>query len=208
MSFALSLGVSATSLTRPNASAHAKKVRPDYAYFVGKTITWIAPGAPGGTYYGLATLMAPYMASYLHCVINVESLSTANGIPGQNAAAVALPNGLTIGELNPSEDVEGFIQGDNPLSFTMKNQDFIAGIPAAETIWVTNPATDHGANTAVKMLDPSNGLTFLDPTTGYQDLITRVVTGAYGVSTANLITGYSGGPVCSRGSNAVMDQGY
>jgi hypothetical protein len=187
--------VSATVSHR--SSGQAAKAKPDFSYFAGKTISFISPGAPGGSYDDLARILAPVIASYLHCTVNVTDISTGGGITGQNYVAAAAPNGLTIGELNSAGDIENFVDGSSGLTFSFKQQEYIAGVPEVNIVWMVNPSSSYSSITQI--IKPSGPIKVLDVTSGYQDLLDRVLLGAYGVPTSDLITGFSGSPALLAG---------
>lgn len=177
--------------------SQATKNKPDFNYFVGKTIDFVSPGAPGGSYDDLARILAPAIASYLHCTVNVTDISTGSSIAGQNAVALAAPNGLTIGELNSAGDIENFVDGSSGLAFSFKKQEYIAGVPEVNIVWMANPSSPYTSITQI--IKPRGSLKILDVTSGYQDLLDRVLLGAYGVPSSDLITGFNGSPALLAG---------
>jgi len=194
---AMSVATPAFATSAHRGMSHKASVKPDFNYYIGKTITFVSPGAPGGSYDGLARILAPAIGSYLHCTVIVEDLSSGGGIAGQNDVAASAPNGLTIGELNPDGDVENFLEGTSALTFSLKKQNYIAGVPAVNIVWMSDPQSEY--HSIVQIIKPKGPLHILDVTSGYQDLLDRVLIGAYGIPSSSLISGFNGSPALLAG---------
>src|ERR1700760_2321845 len=72
--------------------------------FKGKTITLIAPDAPGGSYDSYARLFAPYLGQELGATVNVENVDGGRTLDRHNQMAAASNNGLTIGMVHVGGD--------------------------------------------------------------------------------------------------------
>lgn len=91
------LAACSSSSSASSASSASSSVA---GYFKGKTITLIAPDAPGGDYDLYARGYAPALSKILHATVNVENIPGAGTIVGTNTLAAATPNGLTLGMAN------------------------------------------------------------------------------------------------------------
>jgi tripartite-type tricarboxylate transporter receptor subunit TctC len=180
-----------------SGSATTTSSGPDLSYFKGKTITMIAPDNPGGSFDQWSRLMAPAMASYLHATINVENIPAGNTIVGQNTLASSQPNGLTIGWLNPIEDVSFDITGGSSgLNFNPVNEDMIAAPGQNITVWVTTPSSQY--TSWKKIVSAKSPVSTLDVTSGTGNLYLRAVYGAFGVK-SKIITGYTSSKLLAAG---------
>jgi tripartite-type tricarboxylate transporter receptor subunit TctC len=112
-----------------NSTRHAATVKPDLAYFRGKTITFISPGAPGGSFDASARSIAQEMGTFLDATVNVVDVSQGVTVPGQDEAAGSQPNGLTLGELNVEADIESFVQNSPGINFALKKAAIVGGFP-------------------------------------------------------------------------------
>ena len=109
-------------------------------YFKGKTITLIAPDAPGGSYDSYARLFAPYVGQELGATINVENVNGAGTLQGSNQMAAATPNGLTIGMVNVGGDIASLVEKQPGQSFTMSKWTGSASRCRSRTRSSPNPA--------------------------------------------------------------------
>lgn len=71
--------------------------------FAGKTIDLVSSGGPGSTHDLYARAVAPGIAKYLHCTVDVVDMPGGGQLLAWNYINNAKPNGLTIGTV----DVEG-----------------------------------------------------------------------------------------------------
>jgi hypothetical protein len=122
-------------------TSHKATVKPDFAYFAGKTITWEVGGAVGSAAWELASVAAPLMASYLHCTINISV--TPVSITGQNIAGDSQPNGLTIGEVTPQGDITDDLSS-NPIpnvNFSLQTIGLLGAAPSPPSLFVAAPSS-------------------------------------------------------------------
>src|SRR5487761_1223516 len=68
---AVSAAASAKAHAAPAIKRQAAAVKPDFAYYKGKTILMIYWGSTGGVGDISSRVLAPYIAAYLHCQVNV-----------------------------------------------------------------------------------------------------------------------------------------
>ncbi len=188
-----SLAAAASSSRAPAAST----VKPDLAYFAGKTITLEVGSKPGGSGDDYVRPIAPLIASYLHCNVNIIDNSSGADIAAQNQVASSVPNGLTIGELNIGSNYDNDVANLPGLSFTMGQVDIIAGAASggAATIVASPDSAIKNINEFVNSKSTSR---VLDVTPGGVDLDLRVFLGAYRVN-SELLFGYNSGSVLASG---------
>lgn len=148
-------------------------------YFKGKTITLIAPDAPGGSYDSYARLFAPYVAKELGATINVENVPTAGTVQGSNEMAAASPDGLTIGMVNTGGDIASKVENQPGQQFNMSTLSWIGQPAPVPNAIVTQPGSK--VTSFAQMLKPSDPVSALDIRNGIGDMLIRVVYGAFGV---------------------------
>jgi tripartite-type tricarboxylate transporter receptor subunit TctC len=148
-------------------------------YFKGKTITLIAPDAPGGSYDSYARLFAPYVGQELGATINVENVNGAGTLQGSNQMAAATPNGLTIGMVNVGGDVASLVEKQPGQNFTMTKLSWIGQPAQIPNAIVTQPGSSVSSFSG--MLHPSGQVSALDIRNGIGDMLIRVLYGAFGV---------------------------
>ena len=149
------------------------------SYFKGKTITLIAPDAPGGSYDSYARLFAPYVAKELGATINVEDVPAAGTLQGTNQMAAAKPNGLTIGMVNVGGDIASLVEKQPGQNFNMAKLSWIGQPAAIPNALVTQPGSN--VQTFSALLHPSGSVSALDIRNGIGDMLLRVIYGAFGV---------------------------
>ena len=148
-------------------------------YFKGKTITLIAPDAPGGSYDSYARLFAPYLGQELGATINVENVNGAGTLQGSNQMAAASPNGLTIGMVNVGGDIASLVEKQPGQNFTITKLSWIGQPAQVPNAIVTQPGSSVSSFSG--MLHPSGQVSALDIRNGIGDMLIRVVYGAFGV---------------------------
>lgn len=176
------------------ASAHAKRaasqavsVKPDFAYYVGKTVTLYAGGAPGGTFYALDSIIAPAMASYLRCTINIVDVPAAATVPEQNDVAASAPNGLTFGEAGIGTDISQQATHTALINFALSKVVPIGANLPTDNVLIVQPSA--GVNNLSQLLADSNA-NILGQVSGIALLTTNILFHAYG-SKAPITTGFA-----------------
>lgn len=167
------------------------------AYFKGKTITLIAPDAPGGSYDSYARLFAPYVAKQLGATINVQNVPTAGTVQGTNQMAAASPDGLTIGMVNTGGDIASTVEKQPGQSFDMSKLSWIGQPAPLPNAIVTQPGST--VTSFSQMLHPTDPVSALDIRNGIGDMLMRVVYGAFGVK-YKMSTGFE--------STSALKQGF
>lgn len=181
-------GSSVTSSTQPKSAA---------SMFKGKTITFISPDAPGGSFNAYTRLLAPLMAKYLGATINVENIPAGNTIIGQNTAANSAPNGMTIGWVNVGEDISDSVSGIAGVTFNIAKVRYLGAPTGAPLVMVASPSSHI---TTFKQLVAYRGpnIKALDTTAGTGNAIERLLLGAYATRTT-IVTGYENSPALVAG---------
>lgn len=87
------------------------------AFYKGKTMTFVDIGSIGGPFYDPGVALQPLFNAYLGANVNISPFPTGNSIPGQDYLAHALPDGLTIGMLNPLNDIQDILTGVPGINF-------------------------------------------------------------------------------------------
>lgn len=162
-------------------------VKPDFAYFQGKTITIVAAGSVGGTSWTEAEVAAPLIGSYLHATVNVLDISTGGSFPGQDYAASQPPNGLTIGELLPQGDLEANVLNSQSINFSMKKVNLIGSPLSPASIFFAR--SQSGIRNMEQVLKSSVPIPTLNLVSGLSYILTEVFFGAYEAKTP-IVTGY------------------
>lgn len=157
------------------------------SFYKGKTITFIAPDKPGGSFDLWSRLLGRYMGQYLKATVNVENVPPGNTIVGQNQLASAKNDGLTIGWINAGEDVADKVKGVTGVTFDPSKLSFIGAPGFGQSVFVVQPSSPY--TTFQSLAKATKPVTSLDVTKGSGDTIERVVLGAYGIK-AKIITGY------------------
>jgi hypothetical protein len=180
------------------AATKAKPVKPDFAYFKGKTITYMVPFAAVGISALEPQVVMPEIAKYLHATINIEYSNGAGSI-FQNDVAAAKPNDLTIGSMTVASDLNSIFSGTSTLTFspTAVTNFGSFGTPpyldvACDTSSITSFAQVTGGTTPI--LDVNSNLSALN-------LIQHVILNVYGVP-HTWLNGYTGATAavgCERG---------
>lgn len=107
------------------------------SYFKGKTITFIAPDAPGGTYDKYARVFAPALSQILGATVNVENVPGGGTVTGTDKMAASTPNGLTLGDVNVPGDIGDVLEHNTALKVSLNSLSWI-GQPATQVeVWVT-----------------------------------------------------------------------
>jgi tripartite-type tricarboxylate transporter receptor subunit TctC len=148
-------------------------------YFKGKTITLIAPDAPGGSYDSYARLFAPYVGQELGATINVEDISTSGTLQGTNQMAASAPNGLTIGMVNVGGDVASLVEKQPGQDFNMAKLNWIGQPAPIPNVLVTQPGSS--LKSFSDLLHPSGSVSALDIRNGIGDMLLRVIYGAFNI---------------------------
>ncbi len=181
------VALAACGSTSSPSSSSSNSVSSGLAFYKGKTVTFISPDKPGGSFDLWSRLLAQYMAKYLKATVNVENVPPGNTIVGQNQLAASAPDGLTIGWINAGEDVADKVKGVGGVTFNPTKLSFVGAPGFGQLVFVAQPSS--GYKTFKSLTKATSQVTSLDVTKGTGDTVERVVLGAYGIN-AKIITGY------------------
>lgn len=180
-------------------------------FYNGKTVTLIAPDAPGATYDVASRELAPAMSQYLHANVQVVNYPLAHTIPGQDTTAHATPDGLTLGWMNTLSDVANQVEKTPFINFNPEKVAFIGATAPGSTLWFLQPAgnakcpwTNWGS--LISGSSASNPITSID-VGGSGDLYMHLANYAFKI-TPKFVTGYSnssGGVQGFQRGDACMD---
>lgn len=175
------------------------------AFYKGKTLTIIEPGATGAIFDLIARTEAKFLGIYLHATVNVEDMTTGNTITGQDATAGANPNGLTIGELNLGVDASLALTHTPGLNFNPDRLAFISASQPGASLMISSKNSPYQSFSA---LVNAKTPTVLMENTGTVDVLTASILGILGLH-PNYIVGYTsiGSYVQGfvRGDGPIMD---
>lgn len=122
------LGGSTGASVAPRAAvSHAKKIKPDFNFYRGQTITFLANNTPGISAGLFAQTTQNDIANYLHATVNVVYNGTGSGYVSEDQTAASPNDGLTIGTDTILADFYGVATGAPPTNFDLTKQEFIAG---------------------------------------------------------------------------------
>lgn len=190
-------------------SLAAKKLSPlavGEQFYRGKTVTIVTYASAGAAPDLWARLLGGAMSSYLGATFNVEDVTAANSIGGQDDTAAAPPDGLTIGMLDPIADVELQITHTPGLNFNPIRLAFIGSPAPTPSLWVSSPNSPYTNWAAV--LHSATPVKILSMTTGTGYLTINEIVGIFGIK-ASIITGYTNtGPLIQgfeRGDGQVTE---
>ena len=169
----------------PQSSAKA-----DLSFYKGSTITWDVPSKPGASFYTSATVLAPLVGEYLGATVNIVSVPAGATVAGQDQAAAAPNDGLTIGTLNVSANVSNAATKQPGINFDMTKVAYIAGLPINPDVFVVAPKSQYPSFASLTQAKAS--ITATDYP-GSIDILEKAKFGAYGIK-AKLISGYADVP--------------
>jgi tripartite-type tricarboxylate transporter receptor subunit TctC len=156
------------------------------AFYNGKTITFVVGNAAGSTADELTRAIVPGVESYLHATVKVEDVSGNTSI-GQNQAAGAQPDGLTVGILNVLTDANNVYAGTNSLSFDLSKMDYVAATMQGVDLIVSCKGSPY--TTWDQVVKNTSPVSVVNVTTGPANELQRLMLAAYGYKT-KFINGY------------------
>ncbi len=191
-----SIILAACGSSSSSVSPKATTVPTGKSYFVGKTITFIAPDAPGAQDDTIMRAAATGMGKYLGCSVKVTNVPQGNTMPGQDEAASAKPNGLTIGYLNVASDLDAKAESKPGISFNLDNVEFLGSPPAPFNVMVSSPTSSY--KTIQDVLDSTTPVKVLEPASGGATSTVKVFISAYNAN-MQLVTGYANSSALVQG---------
>jgi tripartite-type tricarboxylate transporter receptor subunit TctC len=191
----VALGLTGTTVAVAQ-TAKSKAVKPDFSFYVGKTLTLITGGAAGASNDEAALIVAPLMASYLHCAINVIDMPAGATVPAADAIAASAPTGLTFGQMGPLGYVLNQDIGDNSINFPLRTQEWIGGFSAPLYVVAATPGS--GVKTFTQYLRADGGGLKLLELSGGGQLNIQVFDSLFNQH-AQIVTGYTNGTTLQTG---------
>ena len=202
--------VPASALLAPAAAgsvARAGKVKPDFSFYSGKTITFIVPQVAGGSDYPMIINTQQGVENYLHATINIESIPQGNTVTGQNDLAAAPPDGLTIGFYSVPADSAADIENTPFVNFQIQKEALIAGTPLPEYVVVACEGSQF--TSFQQVIKDHSSFNALVSSVGPTQMLEASLLHAYGIE-PTLVSGYSNtaGLVqgCMRGDGQIAVQ--
>jgi tripartite-type tricarboxylate transporter receptor subunit TctC len=185
-SLTATIGISAGGAAAATVS-HQTDLQKGLAFYKGKTLTIIEPGATGAIFDLIARTEATYLGQYLHATVNVEDVTTGNTISGQDDTAGANPDGLTLGLLNLGNDASLALTHTPGLNFNPSRLAFIAASAPSTSLMIASKSSPY---TDFKSLVKASSPTVLMENTGTVDVLTSSLLGILG-SSPHYVTGYT-----------------
>lgn len=160
------------------------------AFYHGQTINSYNIGSIGGPFDDLAIAEQTYLAAYLGATVNIVSYTTGNTIPGQDALAHAAPDGLSIGLLNPLNDIADILTNVPGISFNPARLAYLAQAGVSGSPLVALAGSGYTTFAQVVAAGQAGTLKILTQNTGTTNTILRTWMGVMGLK-PQWITGYS-----------------
>jgi tripartite-type tricarboxylate transporter receptor subunit TctC len=170
---------SSSSSSSAAAGSPAAAAAGSSSYFKGKTITLVAPDAPGGSYDSYARLFAPYLAQELGATVNVSNVAGGGTIAGSNQALSAGADGLTIGMVAVGGDIASKVENQPGLTADMSKVTWLGQPAVVPNALITQPGSS--VTSFAAMEKSSSPVTILDIRNGIGDTLSRVIFGAFGI---------------------------
>ncbi len=119
-------------------STGSAKAEPDYAFYNGKTVTFVVATSAGGGYDSYGRLIAPYLQKYLPgSTVIVKNVPGAGHIIGANEIYNAKPDGLTLGTFNKGL-IMSQIAGMEGIKFDMSKFTWIGNASSDSRVLIIN----------------------------------------------------------------------
>ena len=209
---ATAVGASVAGATRAGSAVRgqsANTVKPDFAYYRGKTINLYTFASVGQAVDLEERILAPYIGAYLHCQIIVHNVSGGGALPGQNIPATAPPDGLTIGQANLVGDIGDFINNTPGLEFSLRSIPFLYALGGINTVFITTPAS--GLTTFQQLVNSTAPIAVLAAVGSSGGTEEQLLYGAYHIPN-KFIYGYAGASQVlqgfARGDGEATSQAY
>ncbi|HUY07591.1 MAG TPA: hypothetical protein VMU99_10060 [Acidimicrobiales bacterium] len=164
-------------------------VKPDFAFYRGKTLSFITGGGSGAGYDEFALTLAPAIGSYLHATVNVTDITPGATIPGSDEGASAAPNGLTIAMGYFGEYIQNDIEKVPSVAYTIKDQELIGG--AGPQPYVLAAVKSSGLTRLGTALKTKNVWVSLE---GQGGMMTTFLLDAYKSHGSTILSGYPNAP--------------
>lgn len=192
-----------TAASRQSSAPSQSATSPKQAaatFFRGKTVTLIAPDAPGGGYDTWDRLVAPYLAKALGAQVRAVNVPQAGTIVGTNEMAAAKPDGLTLGDVAVGGDIGNLIEHQPDQQFDLTKLTWLAA-PTLEPVAIFATPASHFQHFSDLLALKKGGppVPIIDTRSGAGDLTNRVIFNLLGIP-HRLLTGY--------GSSKELEAGF
>jgi tripartite-type tricarboxylate transporter receptor subunit TctC len=182
---------SSPASTRPTAKAATKLVKPDFAYFAGKTINIIWANSAGSVPQFVSAI--PEVEAYLHATIDITYVPTGSGIVGIDEAMSAAPNGLTLGGSALSSIVSQLVFNENdPYSFSVQAIQYVAATRGEPNLIVSCPNSGTDFTSMKQVIHSTTLVKEMATAGGTNDLALAMMSGAYRFP-FQILTAFTGG---------------
>jgi tripartite-type tricarboxylate transporter receptor subunit TctC len=182
------------------AKPKPKPVKPDLAFYKGKTITYILTDNPGATDDTVSQAIIPKMEQFLHATINIQYVPTAGGSEGENQVAAAKPDGLTLAMYSALDPVYAVYKNQVLIDFDLTKAGYVGATHQPPGIVVGCGGSKLNSWTAI--LNSQNPVKVVVVATGAAIVLDKVILNAWNVP-RTIVTGYNSTstmiPGCARG---------
>ena len=179
-----------------DSSSGSKNNSSAKSYCAGKTVRFLSPDDPGGAFDIEMRIIGPAISQILGCPVHVQNAPQGNTILGEDLAAEASPDGLTVGIVQPSKDLYNKATGGKAANFDLTTVEFIGSTEGTPNVVISAPNSPY--KTFEDVLKSPTPVKILGSGGSAQLTITMLLA-AYGRK-ADLVSGYS--------SQAELIQGF
>jgi tripartite-type tricarboxylate transporter receptor subunit TctC len=124
----VSTSLAGCSTSGATSSGTVTSAQDGYAFYKGKSITYIVPQSPGGSYSDVLLPAKPYIEKKLGATLNLEYVPQGTSLVGDDQIAGANPDGLTIGTVGVNALLATYyVKGTLGVNFNLPDLSFIAG---------------------------------------------------------------------------------
>lgn len=167
------------------------------AYYKGKTVLLWANGNVGAAADLLFRAIAPGVAAYLDCTVNVGDQGSGGGIAGTNAAADSPPSGLEVGFLEVSQDTADQAEKAPGANFPLSKIVSVGGTHGTIAVLVSSASS--GIKSIKQLLIDPQPTKWLEILNSSFEPLMKMVIAAYHDVPAHIVTGYSGSANLTEG---------
>lgn len=172
-------------------SAAAAKPSKATTYFAGKTLTFYSPTPAGGNDDLALRIIAPVMVQVLHAGgYVVQDYPTNGSVPEQDTVAAAVPNGLSIGDMDLNGDLNRIIAGEPNINFNPASVRLIGNLYKNSTLIAGTPTSPY--HTIYRLLHAKAPVTWLEVYGGAGAGVVNALKAAYSAP-FKVLTGYTSG---------------
>jgi len=160
------------------------------AFYAGKTMTFVDIGSIGGPFYDPGVALQPLFKQYLGVNLVISPYPIGNSIPGQDALARALPDGLTIGMLNPLNDIQDILTHVPGINFNPARMAYLVQNGPNASPLIASSSSGYTNFGQVVAASKAGTLKMLTQNTGTLNTVQRTWMGVLGLH-PKYISGYA-----------------